>query len=114
MDLNGSKSAVQKVGSPDGLDCAPSIYAAAEAKAEALALDVIRARFETGRVPDHMHYHNSEHTAGVIVRARAIGRAIDMPDRDILLLVIAAALRSALAASLAPCSSVVGLSAGSR
>lgn len=91
MDLNGSKSAIQKIGSADSLDRAPSIYAAAEAKAEALALDVIRARFESGRVPDHMHYHNSEHTAGVINRARAIGIAIDMSDRDLLLLVIAAA-----------------------
>lgn len=91
MDLNGSKSAVQKVGSAESLGRAPSIYAAAEAKAEALALGVIRERFEGGQVPDHMHYHNSAHTAGVIARARAIGLAIDMPDRDLLLLVIAAA-----------------------
>lgn len=91
MDLNDSNSTVQKVGSAESLDRAPSIYAAAEAKAEAIALDVIRDRFESGRVPDHMHYHNSVHTAGVIARARAIGLAIDMPDRDLLLLVIAAA-----------------------
>ena len=91
MDLNGSKSAVQKVGSAESLGRAPSIYAAAEAKAEALALGVIRERFEGGQVPHHMHYHNSAHTAGVIARARAIGLAIDMPDRDLLLLVIAAA-----------------------
>ena len=59
--------------------------------AEKLALDVIRDRFERGEIPHHMHYHNSEHTAGVIARARAIGQAIDMSDRDLLLLVIAAA-----------------------
>lgn len=91
LDLNDSNSTVQKIGSADSLDRAPSIYAAAEAKVEAIALDSIRDRFESGRVPDHMHYHNSAHTAGVISRARAIGRAIDMPDRDLLLLVIAAA-----------------------
>jgi len=59
--------------------------------AEKLALDVIRQRFEGGKVPDHMHYHNSEHTAGVVARARAIGHAVQMSDRDLLLLVIAAA-----------------------
>lgn len=91
MDLNGGNSAVQRVGSAERPRRAPSIYAAAEAKAEAIALGVIRDRFESGRVPDHMHYHNSEHTAGVVARARAIGLAIDMSDRDLLLLVIAAA-----------------------
>ena len=91
LDLNGSNSAIQKVGSAELLGRVPSIYAAAEAKAEAIALGVIRDRFEGGRVPDHMHYHNSEHTAGVIARARAIGVAIDMSDRDLLLLIIAAA-----------------------
>ena len=91
MDLNGSKSALQQVGSAESAGRRESVYAAAEAKAEALALGVIRERFEGGQVPEHMHYHNSEHTAGVIARARAIGLAIDMPDRDLLLLVIAAA-----------------------
>jgi hypothetical protein len=91
LDLNGSKSALPPDGSAESAGRAQSVYAAAEAKAEAIALGVIRERFEGGQVPEHMHYHNSEHTAGVIVRARAIGLAIDMSDRDLLLLVIAAA-----------------------
>lgn len=55
------------------------------------ALDLIRDRFESGRVPEHMHYHNSVHTAGVVDRARAIGAAMAMSERDMLLTVIAAA-----------------------
>ena len=64
---------------------------AAEAKAIERALGLIKARFESGRVPDHMNYHNSAHTRGVIDRARAIGAAIGMDDRQLLLTVIAAA-----------------------
>ena len=66
-------------------------YVAAERKATQIALDAIRARFEGGTVPDHMYYHNSAHTAGVIARARAIGVAMGMSARELLLTVIAAA-----------------------
>jgi len=59
--------------------------------AVARALAVIRKRYESGRVPDHMHYHNSAHTAGVIARARTLGTAMGMSDRHLLLTVIAAA-----------------------
>jgi hypothetical protein len=38
-----------------------------------------------------MHYHNSDHTMGVIERARAIGQALGMSERQLLLTVIAAA-----------------------
>jgi hypothetical protein len=55
------------------------------------ALALVRERHESGRVPDHMYYHNSEHTIGVIERARAIGVALGMSDRQLLLTVIAAA-----------------------
>lgn len=55
------------------------------------ALSLIRARHESGRGPDHMHYHNSAHTAAVVRRAEAIGRAMDMPERHLLLTTIAAA-----------------------
>lgn len=54
------------------------------------AVSLIRQRHESGQLPDHMHYHNSEHTLGVIDRARAIGQALDMSDRQLLLTVIAA------------------------
>lgn len=55
------------------------------------ALALIRERHESGRIPDHMHYHDSAHTAGVVRRAQAIGRAMDMSDRHLLLTTIAAA-----------------------
>ncbi len=55
------------------------------------AVSLIRQRHESGRVPDHMHYHNSDHTMGVIERARAIGQALGMSERQLLLTVIAAA-----------------------
>jgi hypothetical protein len=64
---------------------------AAERKAVDMALATIRARHESGHVPDHMHYHNSAHTAGVIERARAIGEAMGMAERQLLLAVVAAA-----------------------
>jgi hypothetical protein len=54
------------------------------------AIALIRERHESGRVPDHMHYHNSEHTIGVIGRARLIGQALGMSDRQLLLTAIAA------------------------
>jgi hypothetical protein len=64
-------------------------------KAERLVIDqavaLIRQRHESGRIPDHMHYHNSEHTIGVVERAQAIGQALGMSDRQLLLTVIAAA-----------------------
>jgi hypothetical protein len=56
-----------------------------------MAIATIRERHESGQVPDHMHYHNSEHTIGVIDRARAIGQALGLGDRHLLLTVIAAA-----------------------
>jgi hypothetical protein len=55
------------------------------------AVALIRQRHESGRIPDHMHYHNSEHTIGVVERAQAIGQALGMSDRQLLLTVIAAA-----------------------
>lgn len=55
------------------------------------ALALIRERHESGRVPSHMHYHNSDHTIGVIDRARLIGQALGMSERQLLLTVIAAA-----------------------
>jgi hypothetical protein len=55
------------------------------------ALALLRERFESGRVPDHMYYHNSAHTAGVVWRARLLGAAMGMTDRQLLLTVIAAA-----------------------
>jgi hypothetical protein len=55
------------------------------------ALALIRARHESGRVPTHMHYHNSGHTIGVVERARAIGGALGMSERHLLLTTIAAA-----------------------
>lgn len=55
------------------------------------AMAVLRDRFESGRVPDHMYYHNSAHTAGVVWRARLLGAAMNMTDRQLLLTVIAAA-----------------------
>lgn len=86
MNLSGSNSASSLAGN----NGAGGAYGAAEAQATALALDVIRTRFEGGDI-DHMHYHNSEHTAAVIARARAIGVAMGMSDRELLLTVIAAA-----------------------
>lgn len=56
-----------------------------------MAISAIRERHEGGTVPDHMHYHNSAHTIGVIDRARAIGQALGLSDRHLLLTVIAAA-----------------------
>lgn len=55
------------------------------------ALALIRSRHESGRVPDHMHYHNSAHTAGVVRRARAIALTMGLSDRHVLLTNIAAA-----------------------
>ncbi len=55
------------------------------------AMALIRGRHESGRVPDHMHYHNSAHTAGVIARARTLGAVIGMSERHLLLTIIAAA-----------------------
>lgn len=63
----------------------------AERDIVALAIATIRERHESGVVPEHMHYHNSAHTIGVIDRARAIGQALGMTDRQLLLTVIAAA-----------------------
>lgn len=68
----------------------------AEVKAADLALRLIRERYESGRVPDHMHYHNGVHTEGVIARARAIGEAIGMSQRDLLLTVIAASFHDSV------------------
>ena len=63
----------------------------AEREIVQMAINVIRERHESGRVPDHMQYHNSEHTIGVVDRARVIGRAMGMSERYLLLTVIAAA-----------------------
>jgi len=68
----------------------PDLERAAEL-AVARAMASIRERHESGRVPDHMHYHNCAHTAGVIARARRLAAAMGMSDRDLLLTVIAAA-----------------------
>jgi hypothetical protein len=63
----------------------------AEREIVQMAITTIRERHESGQVPGHMHYHNSEHTIGVIDRARAIGQALGLSDRHLLLTVIAAA-----------------------
>jgi hypothetical protein len=55
------------------------------------ALELIRSRFESGKVPTHMHYHNRVHTSGVIDKARQIGEALGMNERELLLTTIAAA-----------------------
>lgn len=60
------------------------------------ALALIRERFESGLVPHHLHFHNSVHTAGVIERARAIGAALAMSERHILLTVVAAAYHDSI------------------
>lgn len=60
-------------------------------EAIARAMRVIRERHESGQVPDHMYYHNWAHTAGVIERAQAIGVAMGMSERDLLLTTVAAA-----------------------
>ena len=54
-------------------------------------LALIRTRFETGQAPGHMNYHDSAHTRGVIDRSLAIGRALEMSGRELLLTTIAAA-----------------------
>jgi hypothetical protein len=46
----------------------------AETEIVAKAMGLILQRHESGRVPDHMHYHNSEHTVAVIERARRSAR----------------------------------------
>lgn len=61
------------------------------AKASEQALALVRERFETGRVPSHMHYHNTVHTRGVIDKSLAIGAALGMTERELLLTTIAAA-----------------------
>lgn len=61
------------------------------AKASEQALALVRARFETGKVPTHMHYHNTVHTQGVIDKSLAIGEALGMTERELLLTNIAAA-----------------------
>lgn len=68
----------------------------AEVQVVEKAIALIRQRHESGRVPDHMHYHNSEHTIAVIDRARAIGQALGMSDRHLLLTVIAAAFHDSV------------------
>jgi hypothetical protein len=68
----------------------------AETEIVAKAMGLILQRHESGRVPDHMHYHNSEHTVAVIERARAIGEALGMTDRQLLLTVIAAAFHDSV------------------
>jgi hypothetical protein len=73
-----------------GVMANPELERAGE-QAVSQALALIRERHESGRVPDHMHYHNSAHTAGVIERARTLGAAMGMSDRHMLLTVIAAA-----------------------
>jgi hypothetical protein len=87
--MNGPSAIANGQAGGGGL-CDPQL-AAAERKAIDLALGLIRDRHESGRVPDHMHYHNSAHTAGVIDRARAIGIALNLSERHLLLTVIAAA-----------------------
>lgn len=61
------------------------------AKASEQALALVRERFETGQVPSHMHYHNTLHTQGVIDKSLAIGEALGMTERELLLTNIAAA-----------------------
>jgi hypothetical protein len=89
-----SRSALHPALAPAGAAPPPvsisSLDDAAEVAVER-ALELIRARHESGRVPDHMYYHNSAHTAAVVRRAEAIARAMDMPERHVLLTVIAAA-----------------------
>jgi hypothetical protein len=68
----------------------------AERQIIARAMALIRERHESGQVPDHMHYHNSEHTGAVIDRARAIGQALGVSERHLLLTVIAAAFHDSV------------------
>jgi len=60
------------------------------------ALAIIRERFESGEAPERLHYHNSAHTRGVIDHARAIGTALGMPKRELLLTIIAAAFHDSV------------------
>lgn len=79
-----------QIGFAAGVMSSPDLERAGE-EAIARAMALIQSRHETGRVPEHMYYHNWAHTAGVIERAQAIGVAMDMPERDLLLTTIAAA-----------------------
>lgn len=55
------------------------------------ALGLIRDRFETGILPDHLHSHNTDHTRGVVDRALLIGVALGLSEVELLLVKIAAA-----------------------
>lgn len=65
-------------------------FQALGARASEHALGLVRSRFESGRCPDHMHYHNSTHTRGVVDKAMKIGEALAMTQRELLLTRIAA------------------------
>jgi hypothetical protein len=60
------------------------------------ALALVRERFEGGRHPNHMHYHNTIHTRGVIDKAMQIGEALGMSERELLLTQIAAAFHDSV------------------
>jgi hypothetical protein len=73
----------------------PQLQHAAELVIER-AVRLIRERHESGIVPTHLHYHNSEHTLGVVARAQAIGVAMEMSERHLLLTTIAAAFHDSV------------------
>lgn len=67
------------------------VFARAGEAALAKAMTTIRSRYESGRVPDHMYYHNCAHTAGVVARAQVIGEVMGLSEREHLLALVAAA-----------------------
>ncbi len=79
-----------QIGFDKGVMSNPELERAGE-EAIARAMTLIQSRHESGRVPDHMYYHNWAHTAGVIERAQALGVAMGMSERHLLLTTIAAA-----------------------
>ncbi len=91
--MRGDRSAgrARAQAAPDPLPVTDTDLAAAGQKAIDQAMALIRERHESGRAPDHMHYHNRAHTAGVIARARAIGEAMGMAPRELLLTTVAGA-----------------------
>ncbi len=79
-----------QIGFDQGVMTSPELERAGE-EAIARAMTLIQSRHESGQVPDHMYYHNWAHTAGVIERAQALGVAMGMSERHLLLTTIAAA-----------------------
>ncbi|MEK7602442.1 MAG: HD domain-containing protein [Patescibacteria group bacterium] len=61
-----------------------------EERAQEHALELVRARFETGPEENRLAYHNSSHTEGVIRRALKIAEALELSEEQKRLVVIAA------------------------